>query len=180
LTIGQVTVVDPKPDHHTHAVTYMCNETGVGSGQNYYESSLYATEAEAMAEATNEAEVKTQQALATPGAQSALTLGRYKVGEAISLNRRASLFRAWYHGNELRQVLHDLIVDSTIYGEPAPETLEDIRERLRDTVSLDYHSRNLDEQHLATLLKVVEQEMADSDALCEAYQAFMNYVENPE
>ncbi len=49
LTIGSVRTDSAEPDHKQ--ISYMCEETGVGSGSVYYEGTLFLTEVEANAEA---------------------------------------------------------------------------------------------------------------------------------
>jgi len=51
LTIGSIRI-DTESDH---PVSYMCVETGVGSGTIHYEEHLFATEAEALAHSANRA-----------------------------------------------------------------------------------------------------------------------------
>ena len=53
LTIGSVQVDTAATDYDRDQVSYMCRETGVGSGSVYNQCDLFPTEEEALAAATN-------------------------------------------------------------------------------------------------------------------------------
>lgn len=101
-------------------VSYMCEETGVGSGTIYYETLLFATEQEAADRAavlTAEAQAKTD---AAPYTIRAFDFGLLPLQVAITYAWQADVYAAWTDGRRYREAM-----DKVLAGD-IPGTVRDI------------------------------------------------------
>jgi len=87
LTIGSIQI-DTNCAHREHPVSYMCIETGVGSGSVYSENRLYATKAEAEAEHEQLAANRQVEADSTPEAMTRLEYSRRPYFSALEIGAR--------------------------------------------------------------------------------------------
>lgn len=90
LTIGSIRI-NTDNVHGDHPVSYMCIETGVGSGSVYYEDQFYATKAEAEAEQERRAAARQAEADATPEAMQRLEYSRKPYLRALEHGIRSEI-----------------------------------------------------------------------------------------
>lgn len=126
LTIGKVTIeLGSVSSWANEPVTYMCQETGVGSGSNYRESELYTTEAEAYAAAKMEAEHLTAIERAKPDQLRAVESGSLTLRDALGQKAAHDIWEAVYHNDQLRRKLRDTLEDECDQDEKL-ERIDDI------------------------------------------------------
>lgn len=104
LTVGSIQTTTT-PSEYDPPVRYMCEETGVGSGQIWYESKLYLTEAEALPLA--EAEAAAERARLEEGQQGEERaeiryLNKYQM---MTAEVKEADRRAWSLGYDLKQLV---------------------------------------------------------------------------
>lgn len=110
LTIGSIQI----DTNREHMVWYMCEETGVGSGLNWREAELFATEAEAqptLERLTLEAQTKIDNA---PQALRADQYAKLPIGKAKLLGFNDVLWNAQYRNTRLREAIEEFL-DGTEY-----------------------------------------------------------------
>jgi len=106
LTIGSV-LIDTHEDRGP--VSYMCRETGIGSGSIYYESKLFASKADADAHASAEAASKTVEAQAEPAALEAKHFASLRIDDANREAARSAIFHSWYAYIDLKEKVNDFL-----------------------------------------------------------------------
>ncbi|MFA6125496.1 hypothetical protein [Sphingomonas sp.] len=120
LTIGSVRIDTAETDRDK--VSYMCVETGVGSGSVYNESMLFATEAECKVAGDAVAAVETNSMHSRPEFLHAKDLGKLHMQAAVDRLFHDSTWAAWYHFRELRREFAELLASRNV--EP-PNSWED-------------------------------------------------------
>lgn len=131
LTVGQVRIVSPARDRdYDDPVTYMCEETGIGSGSVYKESQLFATEAEALCEVEGRMAIQRVERDAKNSTQWTLALAKESIRDAVNIERSAAVWSACYHFGQLKEKIEKWIDD----GGPS---IDDMREAL--SWDLAYH-----------------------------------------
>lgn len=108
LTIGKITASTHASYGDRDRVEYMCSETGIGSGSIYQESQLFATEAEAMAAATAEADKRTAEYASVPKAIGERKLENLTIKDADLEATWSARWNAWYSYNSLRNTLQEV------------------------------------------------------------------------
>lgn len=107
LTIGSVRIDTAERDGKT--VSYMCNETGVGSGSIYYENLLHVTEADALAVATMEATKINDEVAQIPTRVEQARVSGLKLEGALFDKTWNAVWDAWYAYRSLVEFLQDAI-----------------------------------------------------------------------
>lgn len=127
LTVGSVRVDTSDP---TRSPSYMCVETGVGSGSVYYEGELFPTEAEALSSADAKAKAATATTpwMAERYART-LDISDYKMESAALKMARSSASRA-------RSMLYGL--DGLFEQIDEAETLDDVHQAVDDYRKYDW------------------------------------------
>jgi hypothetical protein len=108
LTIGSVRANTDRDDgSYDSGNSYMCLETGVGSGSVYREADLFATEAEALAAATAKANVQNIEPTGWVAKQYAesVKFSDYELRDAAI---KAAEGRAWSANYDANQLVQDL------------------------------------------------------------------------
>lgn len=117
LTIGQIKIETPQVSSWDQDdVHYMCNETGIGSGNVYGESTLFATEAEALARATEEATAKKAAWEAKPEQQRSGGLASLTYRQSLGEHARDVMWSTAYHFGKLREKLESFLDEGSDDG----------------------------------------------------------------
>lgn len=132
LTIGKVSIDYPCPDYSKHPVSYMCEETGIGSGTNHYESDLFESKEEASKFIEQEITKKRLLVMKDVNTQWTLALAKSKASFSIKEERSKSVWDISYHFGQLRNCLKDWIYDNK-------DLSSDSREQLESFLKLRYH-----------------------------------------
>jgi len=141
-TIGSVRI----DTHDEHPVSYMCNETGVGSGNIYYEKDLFETEESALIVAKMKAAGLTTESDQTPQALETRHFSSFKFADAENELNRKSLWRAWHRYENLRDDIIDVI------GEKADESDSSEVKLIREKMDWDERNRPIDDIAYETFL----------------------------
>lgn len=96
LTIGSIRV--DTASHGDHPISYMCEETGVGTGTVYYEPRLYATREEAEAAAAVECDEQQAKHDAMPESMRRLEFSRKPYFRALEAGLWESLLATFNSG----------------------------------------------------------------------------------
>lgn len=104
-TIGSVRIDSSDED----PVTYMCEETGVGTGRIYKESDLYAGREAAQEAAEVEAEQKNEEAGEKPQRIHTDRMSDLRLHEALRVEKRAVVQSSHYALRHLQWDLHDAL-----------------------------------------------------------------------
>ncbi len=112
LTIGSIRT-DTAPYRAHEAVSYMCHETGIGSGSVYYERDLFATEEEARHAADVEASIKNSEAEQKPERITQKRLSDFTVKDAALKAANDEVWQAWWAYTRLREDFEDFIKEDT-------------------------------------------------------------------
>jgi hypothetical protein len=139
LTIGSIRI-DTAAHRDDSPVSYMCEETGVGSGNVYYEKQLFATHEEATAHATTEAAARVQVEDAKPARIEQKTLSALRFKDAIIEQARSSIWSAWYRYRQLREDIEGEIKDGGAYK------IEDLKDGIQQ--HLDWDGKHRTERHV--------------------------------
>lgn len=109
LTIGSVRVDTASVGRDECPVTYMCRETGVGSGNVYAENKLFESETDAQAAADVEAASRIAAASAEPEAIHAAYVGGLVFETAARAASWSTVYDAWAKANRYRDFIDQLI-----------------------------------------------------------------------
>ena len=109
LTIGSIQINTAPYSEQDGQVSYMCPETGVGSGQVYQEKLLCATEEEAREIAQAECDVHNIAVQITPAQTRAKHLSHLTLSAAVIENARCEVWRAWWAYRHLKEDLEEVI-----------------------------------------------------------------------
>ncbi len=117
LTVGKVRTRFDSDFPTENAVSYMCTETGVGSGNVYSEGhgghGLYGTEAEAR-EASEQMRATEQANLnQAPQALQAEHYASMPMDVALVERYWGEIWNAWYQARQLREVIEEVLADET-------------------------------------------------------------------
>lgn len=108
LTIGSVRA-DSAPSYGDDYISYMCNETGVGSGSIYYENKLY----DRLEDAQKEADVRCLELQtksdAKPEALEAAKLSTIKLTDAYIEFSKNAIWNSWYRVRQLREDIDEIM-----------------------------------------------------------------------
>lgn len=126
------------------SVQYMCNETGApSSGSVYYEGGdgrhLRATEAEALADAEAEALDENRKLTMDPERMDKLRYSHLELQDAVLKACEDSHWHAWYKYKVLVENINE-VLDAEDNSEDAIKSLDDMREFLREEISVKYGS----------------------------------------
>lgn len=136
LTIGSVRIdtAAGTSSFDRHPVSYMCRETGVGSGSTYYELDVFGTEAEAFASA----QAQVAQNRAKRDAQASVKVARHlalrPLVTALKEYQRSEVWSSWYAYRRLKDDIEELLA--------ADEQPDDWRDALRDKLRFDAEYRD--------------------------------------
>lgn len=128
LTVGKITATTHASYSNRDCVEYMCSETGIGSGAIYQESQLFATEEEAMASATAEADKRTAEYAAAPRAMDERKLECLTIKDADLEATRSSRWHAWYSYTRLRDTLKEVCENES--GDSASDRIDTLNSEL--------------------------------------------------
>lgn len=107
LTIGSVRTDSAAQEGRQ--VSYMCVETGVGSGAVYYEPELYANSFEAGVQAEKLADEAQQQANAKPAALRAAEYAKLPLTAAWKYHLQAESYQAWRTATRYREAIEEVL-----------------------------------------------------------------------
>lgn len=172
LTIGSVRI----DSGDENPVTYMCKETGVGTGRIYKESDLYARREPAQEAAGEEAERRNEEAGEKPRRVRTDRMADLRLHEALRVEKRAVVQDSYYTLRHLQWDLGDAL-------DMAESTREYERE-IENALSKAEGSSYRDPHPLTDLLEAVLSVVADPsksnlDDLEGAYEPFEEIVEKP-
>ena len=128
LTIGSVRI-DTNDDN---PVQYMCVQTGVGSGNIWYESKLFEFQCEAEDEAKRLEDAENVVIRATPEAMRALGDSHLNITSALRQADWQSVYDAWAYARWYREA-----IDEVVGSEKEPsdyDTVADIRDHLEQKI----------------------------------------------
>lgn len=165
LHIGQVRMEWPRShDDARDAVSYMCTETGVGSGSIYYESQLYADREEAERVAQAQADAKNAELAAAPERMVQWDMASLDFSAAHLKSHNSAIWSSCYSYNRLLEDIGELIDEKE-----GPKTFDELHERLESIGR--WERQLLDVPPLSELLKAAEQAVAGDTALLAAWLA---------
>lgn len=112
LTIGAYQV---RSDLDTNRqVSYMCRETGVGTGSVYYESDLYPTEQEAAAAAVAQQDAAQAEEDGKPAALLAAAFAQMPLQVALAAATRLDTYAAWTQARYYREAIEEVLQDEAL------------------------------------------------------------------
>lgn len=129
MTIGSVRV--DTAETRDSPISYMCVETGVGSGAIYYETKLSPDEAGARALAEVACAIQNEPLAKTPERIEQRHLSSLQVRDAMFTAAERAIWHGWYSYNRLRDEIADAL-------EGAPE---EIREAVSDVLRWENDGR---------------------------------------
>lgn len=132
LTIGAVRIDTASYDGKY--ISYMCDETGVGSGSIYYEDDVYPTQEQAMAIAEARAARMQLESDSLPSAVKAKSLSYLSLQDARFKIMHDVIWSSWYH-------LNCVIDDVKEVAEKHSDLSWDVRFDIKNSIS-DYHTEN--------------------------------------
>jgi hypothetical protein len=130
LTIGSVRA-DSAPTYGDDYVSYMCEETGIGSGSVYYESKLFINEDEARIVAEAQILALQNDHDAKPEAIEKARFSHIKLKDAVLDTAKDSIWNSWYHIRALKEDIEEFISEGSLTEEQQSE-LESILEFSRE------------------------------------------------
>lgn len=157
LTIGSVRIdTNESPEHgwHREPVSYMCRETGVGSGTIYYESQIFQTEDEAQKAAEAKAAARTAEDRARPQRVEQIRVSYLNLKDAALEQFRSGLWNSWYRYRNLRKTIVEFLEDE---NKAASELRDDIQSEL------DYDTKYRTENHPLDALIAAASKVDDAD-----------------
>jgi hypothetical protein len=164
LTIGKITIEAGHTDVRRDPITYMCHETGVGSGSVYYESNLFATEAEALVAGQAEADALKAQWEAKAEPKRLLEISRLTFRDVFAADQAHTVWSACYHFRQLREKVEEWLEDNNEF-QPTDSQDEAIRDALS---SLEWH----DSPQQNPVIRLVLAARAGGPELADALKAF--------
>jgi hypothetical protein len=138
LTIGSVRI--DTADRDDHPVSYMCRETGVGSGSIHYENMLHPSEEEARAQAQAEVAAKEKVRAATPERLEKVRFKYLSMRDAALLAANDAVWNSWRRYKNLRED-----IEGELEGDDKAESLDDLRDKLQHHLNWDKEYRNNEE-----------------------------------
>lgn len=133
LTIGSVKI--DTSGHYGEPISYMCNETGVGSGTVYDEGRLFKTPEEA-ADAGALDVKRQQEALdAHPDTIKVQSIGRLNITDALIEDHRRQVWSSWYHTNNIVSSVETIIEEAE--HKSKSELLYDLRNAVQYDMDYD-------------------------------------------
>ena len=109
LTIGSVQINTHRSYPEAELVNYMCHETGIGSGNVYRESELFADEAHAKAVAEQMDLVEQAKLDTKPEAQRAADYKHLTFRASLGRDWSDQLWNSWYLARELREAIETFL-----------------------------------------------------------------------
>ena len=149
LTVGSIQI--DTASRNGHPVSYMCRETGVGSGQIYYENMLHPTEEEARSKAQAEVAAKEAVRAATPERLEKVRFGSLQLKDAALVAANSAVWNSWYRYHNLRED-----VEGEIVGDDAAESLGDLKENLERHLDWDKHHRESEHDVFERILEAAK------------------------
>lgn len=125
LTIGSIRM-DTGDTHNRSLVSYMCIETGIGSGSIYYEPDLLETEEAAHDIASIKDRTENAELAKTPERLEAQWFADLKMNGALYEGHHSQVWSAWYSYRSLYEAMEELLE-----GEPKSIEADALREQLR-------------------------------------------------
>lgn len=139
LTIGSVRI----DTHDDRPVSYMCCETGVGSGSIYYEPDLFATPEEAETVAALLAVEQTNEIAAEPHQIAARKLGVLTVKLASDQADWNAVYQAWDVARWHREALEEIVDEkSTLSFRDVAEVRDYVNTRLGELLRYEFIDRH--------------------------------------
>ena len=139
LTVGSIRVNTHHRDNED-SVQYMCQETGVGSGQVYNERMLHPTEEAARAEAQAEVAAKEAKRAATPERLEKVKFQYLRITDAATAAADEAVWRSWYRYRNLRED-----IEEELNRDKERSSLSEVREVLKDHLDWDKDQRSNEE-----------------------------------
>lgn len=131
LTVGLIRI----NDHGDHPVSYMCNETGIGSGSIYYQTNVFATHEEAQQAGEEHVAKMNAKNAAEPVRLELDRIAKLQVRDAFIESHRSQMFRSWYHVHNLAGKIQELLKESEHW--PKSDIVEKLEEMARFDVDYD-------------------------------------------
>jgi hypothetical protein len=130
LTIGSV-----RAETHDHdggpKVTYMCRETGIGSGSLWYEDRLYETQAEALEVGQAEAALENSENEKKPERINARKISDMTLISAAIKDADSRVWNAWYSYRRLKEDFEEWGAEAKLSGDDR-EAFDHILQRERE------------------------------------------------
>lgn len=137
LTIGSIridTAENFSGSRHRESVSYMCRETGIGSGTIYYESQLFETEDEARQAATVKAAAHNVEERSKPERIEQLRISYLTIKDATLDECRSAIWNSWYRYRNLRENMEEFLEGDS--------SVEDLRSNIEYELDFDKKYRN--------------------------------------
>lgn len=169
LTIGSVRINTADPVGKQ--VTYMCLETGVGSGSVYQESELHESEEAAREDGGVRAAARQEELRADPQWRREMKINSLIIPMASAFQGENSVWSAWWCYRRLREDVQKLM-----------EAGGDITEGLRG--ALEWEDTGRDAPPLGRLVAAAKRaaetgDLADLKAYCEKYPNYFDWAVEP-
>lgn len=127
LTIGSIrTDTAAKDGEH---VAYMCHETGIGSGNTYYERLLFATEPEALESSARFVAKAQEQADAQPEALIAAMFAALPLRVALMRAWRADVWHGWDTARHLTETIERVLEEDKDLSDDTRWALQNAMEK---------------------------------------------------
>jgi len=120
LTIGSVRV-DTAPSYGDDYVSYMCQETGIGSGSVYYENKLFDNEEIAQKEADSRVADDQSKEDAQPHAIEGKYFSAITLKDAALEAAKSSIWDSWYTVRCLREEIEEFINENALSSDQQSE-----------------------------------------------------------